>query len=150
MKPPKAWKVVGFTSERSAHAHLLKHVLRTSEADPSLPKDPEAWEELLTASSLPGELALRRERALARLRCARGCQDGAAQLSVSREMGDVMGEYLAVATGSLEHARMNPDRRGPRRLTYYRDKERSLRSHPLEPSRARAKHRRAGTLVEVQ
>ena len=199
MKPVGEWRVVGFTSEPNGHRHLLKHVLRTVEVEEAHPRDPEAWEELMTASRLPGELARRREVALTRLQRAPGClagkagvtagsacekcQDRAAWHSITREMGDFMGDYVAAAAAALDHARANPDRygarllvfQGPERLptveafdarhvkvvgtvdaeghvrlvTCYRDRERSQRSHHLEMNRARAKHRRAGTLVEV-
>jgi hypothetical protein len=126
-------KVVGFTSEQSAHAHLLKHVLRVTEADErddEADRDTERWNEILPDPPLETSLERRRQGALTVLSrspgCAVGsggvtakkpcatCQDLRAMSVITREMTDLLTAYVSAASVAINGAFANPDRHGPR------------------------------------
>jgi hypothetical protein len=124
----------GFVSQRSAHAHLLKHVLRVTEQQADAAQDRERWEQLIPEPPLVADVERRRAAVLAVLSRVPGCpvgkegvtegrpcnrcQDDRARNVISHEMASISAPYLAAAQGALDAAFANPDRHGPRLVAY--------------------------------
>lgn len=139
---PVRLETVGYTSPRSAHLHLAKHLLRLGGLgrDELLSEDDgERWSELIGDPPLATGLRQRRARALERLRGVAGCRlgreapaegspceaciDSSAIRRVGRELEPLLDAYLAVGRDVFDWAVRNPNASGPRLVAFRTDRD---------------------------
>jgi hypothetical protein len=128
--PPQELELVGFFSRRDAHRHLMKHVIRISDADGV---DTERWEEIVPNPPLEPDLDRRQTVGRKRLSDVPGCQLGGhrpvdscdgchekkAIRGVDQAFRDIFIAYEQAGQRVFQWAMENPARHGLR-LTAYR------------------------------